>query len=231
MRCLGIYDANLFAGERRPPLRSLLAEQMLRYGCRLEEHELQGHPIRLFDPFSELAVPRVLLAGDAAGAEALFGEGISVALGYGKVAARAICRAFASEDFSFRDYRRRLLTSPLGLALVSRWCLATLVYSLRWRWFQFLLWRMLKPLVALVASLLVINWAKEDVGRLSGDLFDKSGGVQLALQQVSNIPLHQCLHFKPQFGSGLRLPGCGIVAALEVAQILQRLHRHRPDPR
>jgi hypothetical protein len=76
------------------------------------------------------------------------------------LAARPICRAFTSEDFSFRDYRRRLLASPLGLALLSRWCFAYLVYSLRWRWFQFLLWRMLKPLVALVASLLVINWAK-----------------------------------------------------------------------
>jgi flavin-dependent dehydrogenase len=101
----------------------------------------------------------VLLVGDAAGADPLFGEGISFALGSGRLAALAIRRAYCSQDFRFRDYRLRFLFSPLGQALVVRWFLAYVVYSLRAPAFQWLLWRVLQPLVAAVALTLVIHWS------------------------------------------------------------------------
>ena len=56
---------------------------MARHGFNLDDHELKGHPIRWYDPFNPVSVPRVLLVGDAVGADPIFGEGISMALGYG----------------------------------------------------------------------------------------------------------------------------------------------------
>ena len=159
-RCWGIYDTNILADEPRPPLKIPLAEEMRRQGYRLEDYAIQGHPIRWFSPFSPFSVPRVLLVGDAAGADGIFGEGISIALGYGKIAARAIRDACRSRDFSFRDYRRRILWSPLGQALAIRTGITQALYHLRWAWFQKFFWRVLKPIVAGAALIFVLNWAK-----------------------------------------------------------------------
>ncbi|MEW5939244.1 MAG: NAD(P)/FAD-dependent oxidoreductase [Chloroflexota bacterium] len=160
MRCWGIYDTNLLADETRPPLKSPLAEEMARHGFDLSQYEIKGHPIRWFDPFNQFSVPRVLLVGDAAGADPLFGEGISIALGYGAVAAREIHRALKRGDFSFRCYRRRILWSPLGWTLTARWLFANFVYTLKWKWFQILLWRILKPVVIAASWVFVLNWGK-----------------------------------------------------------------------
>jgi flavin-dependent dehydrogenase len=160
MRCWGIYDTNLLADLARPPLKAPLREEMARLGLKLDDYELKGHPIRWFDPLQRLSTQRVILVGDAAGADPLFGEGISMALGYGKVAAREVVEAFSRGDFQFAGYRRRLLLSPLGQTLVARWLLGHLVYSFRWAWFQSLVWRVFKPLVLLVAWLFVLNWGK-----------------------------------------------------------------------
>jgi menaquinone-9 beta-reductase len=160
MRCWGIYDANIFADGKRLPLRELLAAEMARSGFDLGDYELQGHPIRWFDPFLHLSVPRVLLVGDAAGVDPLFGEGISMALGYGKVAAGELTKASRKGKFDLTGYRQRVLLSPLGQTLTARWFFANLIYSLKWKWFQFLLWRILKPLVILMAWIFVLNWAR-----------------------------------------------------------------------
>jgi flavin-dependent dehydrogenase len=160
MRCWGIYDMNIFANEKRPSLKETLAQEMARHGLNLAEAEVNAHPLRWFDPFNVFAVPGVLLVGDAAGADPLLGEGISMALGYGKVAARAIQSAFTRDDFSFRDYRGRILRSPLGQTLTARWLFGHFIYSLRWRWLQSALWRSLNPLIFVLAWLFVLNWGK-----------------------------------------------------------------------
>ncbi len=107
-----------------------------------------------------MSVPRVLLVGDAVGADPIFGEGISIALGYGAIAAREISAAFQRGDFSFRGYRTRVLRSALGQTLIARWIIAFLIYPLKWRWFQILLWRILKPIVIIVAWIFVLNWGR-----------------------------------------------------------------------
>ena len=159
-RCWGIYDTNILAGQPRPALKEPLRAEMLRHGYELEDYEIQGHPIRWFSPFNRFAVPRVLLVGDAAGADAIFGEGISIALGYGGVAAQALRAAFRKSDYSFRDYRRRILLSPLGQALTVRTATTQTMYRLRWAWFQKFFWRVLKPVVLGLALLLVLNWSR-----------------------------------------------------------------------
>ena len=160
MRCWGIYDTNMLAGGQRPPLKEPLSKEMSKLGFDLSQYELKGHPIRWFSPENELSVPRVLLVGDSAGADPIFGEGISIALGYGAVAAREIRESFQRREFSFRAYRRRVLRSGLGQTLIARWIIASVIYPVKWRWFQILLWRILKPVVIFAAWLFVLNWGK-----------------------------------------------------------------------
>ena len=160
MRCWGIYDTNILANKKRPQLKESLATEMSRLGFDLNDYEIKGHPIRWFRPDNEMSVPRVLLVGDTVGADPLFGEGISIALGYGAVAARVICDAFQQDDFSFRDYRRRVLRSALGQTLTARWFLAYIIYPIKWEWFQILLWRIMKPIAKAAAWMFVLNWGK-----------------------------------------------------------------------
>lgn len=160
MRCWGIYDTNLLAGEKRPQLKEALAQEMSRFGFNLDDYEIKGHPIRWFSPENQMSVPRVLLVGDAVGADPIFGEGISIALGYGAIAAREISEALQRNEFSFRRYKRRVVGSALGQTLIARWIITYIIYPLKWRWFQILLWRFLKPIVILIAWIFVLNWGK-----------------------------------------------------------------------
>ena len=167
MRCWGIYDTNVLAYKQRPALKEPLAEELKRHGFDLNDYEIKGHPIRWFSQRSRFSVPRVILVGDAAGADGIFGEGISIALGYGLIAAKAIQDAITRNDFSFRDYRKRILLSPLGQALTIRTAITHILYHLHWEWFQKFFWRVFKPVVAFAAWLFVLNWAKRMVSTKS----------------------------------------------------------------
>jgi len=160
MRCWGIYDTNLLANRKRPPLKVPLAKEMSRLGYDLENYEIQGYPIRWFTPNNQISVPRILLVGDAAGADPFLGEGISIALGYGALAAREIGEAFQRNEFSFNGYRHQVLRSALGQVLLARWFVARVVYSFKWKWFQILVWRILKPIVVLLAWIFILDWGK-----------------------------------------------------------------------
>jgi len=160
MRCWGIYDTNILASEQRPQLKETLAKEMNRFGFDLNDYEIKGHPIRWYSPENQMSAPRVLLVGDAAGADPLFGEGISIALGYGAIAAHEIEEAFQRNEFSFNRFKRRVVRSALGQTLIARWIIAYILYPIKWKWFQILLWRISKPIVIIVAWLFVLNWGK-----------------------------------------------------------------------
>jgi flavin-dependent dehydrogenase len=135
----GIYDANLDHSRRHVHLPALLEEFL--EGAPASPAAVQGHPIHWFSPRSRFSWPRLLLAGDAAGAEPLLGEGIAPALGYGQIAAQAVLDAFTRQDFSFDGYRRSVLTSSLGRLLMQRWVAAEGSYRLSGRpWFMRLAW-------------------------------------------------------------------------------------------
>ncbi|HEY6072755.1 MAG TPA: FAD-dependent monooxygenase [Anaerolineales bacterium] len=159
-RCWGVYDTNLLAHLPRPALKEPLAAEMKRQGFELGDYEIKGHPIRWFEPQGPLAAPRVLLVGDAAGSDPLFGEGISIALGYGALAAAEIGESFRRGDFSFQGYPQRVRDSSLGRSLFTRWFIAKVIYRMRWRWFQVLLWRVMKLAVLAGGWLLVVNWGR-----------------------------------------------------------------------
>lgn len=128
----GIYDARFVSKRERANLPVLLRSSLLDRGFDTDAMAFEGHPIHWFSPRARIAIPRLLLVGDAAGAEPLFGEGIAPALAYGKIAAEAIIAAFASGDFSLRDYKRRVLTSHLGRYLLLRWCVSWWAYHFSW---------------------------------------------------------------------------------------------------
>ncbi len=140
MRCWGIYDTNVLSYKERPALKEPLAEEMSRHGFDLNQYEIKGHPIRWFSPFNQFAVPRVILVGDAAGVDGIFGEGISIALGYGLIAAKSI-RMHCSKRFFIRRLSLPNLLSPLGQAFTIRTGITHILYHLHWAWFQKFFWR------------------------------------------------------------------------------------------
>jgi flavin-dependent dehydrogenase len=137
----GVFDARVVSQRPRARLPELLQESLSSLEQPPEPKRPAGHPIHWFSPRGRLGLPRLLLVGDAAGVDPLFGEGIAPALGYGKVAAGMIRRAFESGDFSFRDYRRRLFGSRVGRYLLLRWAVAWGSYRLSSEaWFMHFLW-------------------------------------------------------------------------------------------
>ena len=159
VRVMGVYDSNIGYRKHRSTARELLENELHIKGLELEDCKLTSAPIRWFKPGSTFSAPHVLLAGDAAGVDALFGEGISIALGYGALAARAIRDAFTRDDFSFRTYRRSILFSDMGMALQARLWFARLLYSLRCAPLQFLIWVLFGELAAWIGRTFLLNWA------------------------------------------------------------------------
>ncbi len=160
VHCWGIYDANFWPGSARTKLKDVLAEELARHGLSLEGVQVEGHPIRWFEPASKFAAPRIILAGDAAGVDALFGEGIAPALGYGKLAAQALVDAFERQDFSFSSYKKRLLKSELGQALTWRTRTARLAFGVRSRGLQAFTWTRLGTPIRLWVENKLIFWSK-----------------------------------------------------------------------
>jgi len=129
---VGVYALPPVDGAR---LQAELAAQLARIGAR--PRAWKAFPIRTYAPGARVAAPRALLVGDAAGCDALMGEGISFALEYGMLAADAILAARASEDWSFRRYTRAVERGPLGRKLRHLHLGARLFYGPRHRfWFR-----------------------------------------------------------------------------------------------
>lgn len=143
----GVFDSRARPERERADLKAVLDNSLAARDRDLEAYKLKGHPIRWFDREGRFAIPRVLLVGDAAGADPLMGEGIAFALGYGEVAAQAIADAFARRDFTFVTYKERLLAAPLFQHLWLRTRLARKAYLLNNRWLARLGWRVMRFLL------------------------------------------------------------------------------------
>jgi len=127
---IGVFDSHVWEQPDAPRanLPAILHEHLHRRGCD-DEVELMGHPERWFHPADRYGRPRVLLVGDAAGIEPWLGEGISTALAYGPIAASSIIHALLSGDFSFDDYRARIMNAQLGKFLRRNRLVARLFYD------------------------------------------------------------------------------------------------------
>lgn len=128
----GVFDSRARPEKPKVDLVGELRYSMAERERDLKDYTLKGHPIRWFDKTGRFSMPRVILAGDAAGADPLFGEGISFALGYGDAAATAVVDAFQRNDFSFANYKKQILNHHLLKQLGVRVTLARLVYLLKY---------------------------------------------------------------------------------------------------
>lgn len=128
----GVFDSRARPERPKADLPETLRDSMAERDRNLDDYKLKGHPIRWFDRRGQFAEPRVLLVGDAAGVDPLFGEGIAFALGYCEPAAEAITDAFARGDFSFATYRDIILRHPLFRHLRLRVRLARLAYLMKY---------------------------------------------------------------------------------------------------
>lgn len=84
---------------------------------------------RGFEPHRPASDVRTLLVGEAAGVDALTGEGIAQAVEYGEAAAGYVARKLASRELGFRDWKRHLLRSRLGIDLLVRRTCVELLYD------------------------------------------------------------------------------------------------------
>ena len=156
----GLFDSRARLERPRLKLKATFRQTLQDRGRNLEAYALKGHPIYWFSPHGSFARPRILLAGDAAGVDPLFGEGISFALAYGEVAASAIDEAFTHRDFSLTTYKDAMLSHPLVAQLVWRHRLARGIYALKHPLWLRLFWlglpliaKILAPLYPLAAPL------------------------------------------------------------------------------
>jgi flavin-dependent dehydrogenase len=146
-------------------LTALLTRQLRHHGVVLDG-PARGWPAWGYLPSAPVAAERTLLVGDAAGIDALTGEGIAVGLEQGMVAADAIVAALADGDFRFRGYRRALRRATVGRELaIDRW-LARLLYRGSWEeWLSLVLFdeRMLELYAARVSGSLVLADHKREL--------------------------------------------------------------------
>jgi len=105
----------------------ILTRALARHGVELPA--ARGWPAWPYAPRSRVAAPHVLCVGDAAGIDALTGEGIAVGLEEGPLAAAAICQALDSGDLSFARYGQAVRRGVVGRELALDARLARMLYG------------------------------------------------------------------------------------------------------
>jgi geranylgeranyl reductase family protein len=99
-----------------------------RRGLDPAEQEIQGAGAPFYDAARPQGSDRVLLAGDAVGIDPWFGEGISVALGTGILAANAAVDGLACGHLDFSSHAQRIRESAVGWSLERRGRVADAFY-------------------------------------------------------------------------------------------------------
>ena len=105
----------------------ILTKTLARHGVALPA--ARGWPAWPYTPRGRVAAPHIVCVGDAAGIDALTGEGIAVGLEEGPIAAEAICRALDTGDVSFADYGAAIRRGVVGRELTLDARLAGLLYG------------------------------------------------------------------------------------------------------
>ncbi len=114
-------------------LERLLQRQLQKYGLPMAE-AVRGWPAWGYDSSRAVSSQRLLLVGDAAGIDALTGEGIAVGMEEGPLAADQILVALRSGEFGFGGYREALRHATVGRELALDRQLARLLYHQeRWK--------------------------------------------------------------------------------------------------
>jgi menaquinone-9 beta-reductase len=146
-------------------LTSLLHRHLQAHDIRLDG-PARGWPAWGYLPGATVSAPHLCLVGDAAGIDALTGEGIAVGMEQGLVAADTIVGALDRGDFRLAGYRRALRRATVGRELaIDRW-LAWLLYTGSWRrWLSLVMHdeRMLELYAARVSGSLILADHKREL--------------------------------------------------------------------
>jgi flavin-dependent dehydrogenase len=126
----GIYDSRMRPERPHAGLKNIFTKHLAQYHLTMGDVLLKSHPIALYNAKTPLSQHQLLLVGDAAGTDPLFGEGIPYALAYGEVAAVEIDDAFAKGDFTFQGYQARIMRHPLLNQLTYRALAARVLYKM-----------------------------------------------------------------------------------------------------
>jgi flavin-dependent dehydrogenase len=137
--CRGAYVIRtLGADDARKRCAAYLAER----GLDIKRYRIKQFAERGWQPGAEIACPRVLLVGEAAGIDIATGEGIGQAIEYGAVAAPYLARAFERDNLRFSDWRSAVEKHHLGFQLRIRHLAYELFYGRRRHKVEFLMPRL-----------------------------------------------------------------------------------------
>lgn len=141
MVCRGAYVLELSSPERTlrdgkgrrqrsADPREVLERHLDERGLALGNYRQKRFAERALDWRLPLSRRRVLLTGEAAGIEALLGEGIAHAIHYGALAGRYVADRLARGEVDFRSWRARVMaTTRLGLDMNARALIAAAFYG------------------------------------------------------------------------------------------------------
>lgn len=117
--CRGAYLLRP-AGRGGIEIDGVLADELAERGLRPRDYGKKRFAERGFDPSARVAVPRVLLVGEAAGIDPVTGEGIAQALQYGATAGRYLASRLATAALGFEDFRAEVGGDSVGRDLRVR---------------------------------------------------------------------------------------------------------------
>ena len=110
-------------------LTERLREGLSSWGVELPQKGAKGWPVYGYEPGAQIAAPRILTIGDAAGIDALTGEGIAVAMEQAILAGDEIAAALASGELGFESFGGKVRRAVVGRELTLDRRLARLLYQ------------------------------------------------------------------------------------------------------
>jgi len=111
------------------PVKAIFREWLANYGVDVHEFDPKSHPILRYEPRAPSSIHRVVLTGDAAGIDPLFGEGIFSALALGRLTGHCVADALKKNDFRFSQYEKQIRSSSIGSIMRRRRLLAKRLYA------------------------------------------------------------------------------------------------------
>lgn len=114
--CRGVYALGVAEDSPRARMTDYLAAR----GLDIARYRVKQFAERGFEPGGDIARPRVMLVGEAAGIDIATGEGIGQAIEYGAIAGPYLARALDDDRLGFADWRRAVEHHHLGLQLRIR---------------------------------------------------------------------------------------------------------------